>query len=544
MKILDLTLRNWFILLAAVSILTFLLTIIFKARSKVLKFVFLTVIGFLTLIGAQMLNYKIIGLYLLLPSIICSSLIYLWIYEKSADPVWDVEFKTSQGKRIIRGIQRGVAVFGAAGSGKTISVLYNILQHFGKAGFAGIIYDFKDGELTELATAIFEDRLKVVAIHNPNISYRVNPIAPEYITGEKDVNQLVKVLMDNLIKSGAGKGDDFFKDSASSLLSGVILKFWFDHRDICTLPHVTAFILGVDFSLQNDSNLENNAQEEFAKLKHFLNANERVAIQASTFILGLASARQTASVISTLANGLRKMAFPEAFYVLSGNDLDFNVNAAEINSVVSVLNEPKSAEFLSPANAAIIHSITKQMMVRNRKPSFIMLDEAPTLQLLNMAQIPATMRSFGVAVVYCAQDFVQGVVQYGRDGFREIVANLSTQFFGKSNDSETSKFYESYFELVNIKTKSISRKGSEGNLLSWGESSTTTGEREVHKHRASEFNRLSVGQFAFLSDGKNEIVNINHPQIISRKIENQRVITTKMLDNHFKKIMVEARSLL
>ena len=183
-------------------------------------------------------------------------------------------------------------------------------------------------------------------------------------------------------------------------------------------------------------------------------------------------------------------------------------------------------------------------MVRDRKPSFILLDEAPTIKLLNMAQIPATMRSFGVVVVYCAQDFVQGVVQYGRDGFKEIVANLSTQFFGKSNDSETSKFYESYFEMVNIKTKSVSKKGGDGNLLAWGETSTTTGEREVHKHRANEFNRLNVGEFAFLSDGKNEIVNIIHPPIVTEKFENQKVITQKMLDAHFEKILREARNIL
>lgn len=545
MKLFDITLRNWLIIVAAVAVFSVFLTIIFRSRNKAVKMGFAVIILLLGIMSGELIGYQSTGLYLMLPSLAISGLMYLWLYEKPADKLWDVEFNTAQGRKIIRSVQRGVAVFGAAGSGKTISVLYNIMQHFGKAGFSGVIYDYKDGELTELAIPIFQDRLKVVAIHNPEISLRINPIAPEYITGEKDVNQIVKVLMDNLIKKGVGKGDDFFKDSASSLLSGVILKFWFDHRNYCTLPHVIAFILGVDFSIKDeDSNSGEDASEEFAKLRGFLTSNERVAIQASTFILGLASARQTASVISTLANALRKMAFPEAFYVLSDNDIDFNINSPDVNSVISILNEPKAADFLSPINAAVIHSITKQMMVRDRLPSFIMLDEAPTIQLLNMAQIPATMRSFGVSVIYCAQDFVQGVVQYGRDGFREIVANLSTQFFGKSNDSETSKFYESYFELVNIKTKSVSRKGGDGNLLSWGETSTTTGEREVHKHRASEFNQLAVGQFAFLADGKNEIVNIQHPKIHRQQIQSQQLITPKMLDAHFSKIMNEARSII
>ena len=66
--------------------------------------------------------------------------------------------------------QRGIAAIGAAGSGKTISIIYNLMIHFGKADFAGIIYDFKNGELTELAKPIFKERLKVIALHNPNSS--------------------------------------------------------------------------------------------------------------------------------------------------------------------------------------------------------------------------------------------------------------------------------------------------------------------------------------------------------------------------------------
>ena len=268
--------------------------------------------------------------------------------------------------------------------------------------------------------------------------------------------------------------------------------------------------------------------------------NDRVAIQGSAFILGLASERQTASVLSTLANALRKISSPKTFWVLSGNEIDFDINSDENRSVISVLNEPKNSKFLSPINASIIHSISKQMMVRNRQPSFLCLDEAPTIKLLNMAQIPATMRSFQVGVIYCAQDIVQGIVQYGRDGFKEILANLSTQFFGKSNDPDTSKFYESYFELVKEKTKSISEKGD---FLSGGRT-ITTGEKEVSKYRASRFQNLKVGEFAMLSDGKNQIYHIQAEQITSEKILEKKEISNSMLNSNFTKIINEVKLLI
>ena len=517
-EILNLSIRNWLILISAVLVMTGIFYSVFKVKNYIYRsIIFVLIIGFCYYVFRIFPNIKIVGLVLFIIPLSFGGLIYLFGYEKPPNPIFDIAIRTDKGTKYVRNFLRGISIFGSAGSGKTISLIFPILKHFSEQKFAGIIYDFKDGELTELAIPLFKEKLKIIAIHNASISARVNPISPKLINDENDINEIVAVLMDNLINNGAGKGDDFFKDSGSSLLSAVILKFWLDHPSFCTLPHVISFILAVDFSVQEQNfnqSLGEQAINQFAKLKAFLTDNDRVAIQGSAFILGLASERQTASVLSTLANALRKISSPKTFWVLSGNEIDFDINSDENRSVISVLNEPKNSKFLSPINASIIHSISKQMMVRNRQPSFLCLDEAPTIKLLNMAQIPATMRSFQVGVIYCAQDIVQGIVQYGRDGFKEILANLSTQFFGKSNDPDTSKFYESYFELVKEKTKSISEKGD---FLSGGRT-ITTGEKEVSKYRASRFQNLKVGEFAMLSDGKNQIYHIQAEQITSEKI--------------------------
>lgn len=534
------------IMITCIGILSSLVYVILKSTSYILiAFSALIYLSSLAFIYLKIESVKFIFLYQFSPSLLIGLTIFFFLKPPKTHPIWDIKFRTNKGIKILRGVQRGIAIFGAAGSGKTISVIYNLIQHFAREKFSGIIYDFKDGELTELAIPAFGNQLRIVAVHQPEIGYRVNPIDPKFLNGEKDVNEIVTVIMDNLINSGVGKGDDFFKDSASSLLSSVILKFSFTHPEYCTLPHIISFILVIDFSIKSGTTALTGEETEnkFGKLHHFLTDNERVAIQGSPFIMGLSSERQTASVISTLANALRKISFPEAFWALSGNEISFDINSEENHSVISIINEPKSSRFLSPINATIIHAVTKQMMVRGRKPSFLLLDEAPTIKLLNMAQIPATMRSFGVAVVYCAQDIVQGTVQYGRDGFKEIIANLSTQFFGKSNDPDTSKFYESFFELIKQKTKSVSTKGTVS-LFSTGETSTTIGEKEVSKFRASKFNSLKVGEFAFLSDGNNDIVKIKPPKIEKGKIPIRKKITHEMLERNFNQIIQEAKLLI
>ncbi|CAH8295998.1 type IV secretion system coupling TraD/TrwB family protein [Mariniflexile fucanivorans] len=526
------------IILLYISITLFsFLTLRFKPRSLYAG-VLTIIVGGLFFIYPDYFLSKILP-YMIAPSLLVGVLIGLFTLPEKVDDLWDIKFLTNKGTKIIRNIKRGVLIFGAAGSGKTESPIYVLLRHFAKKDFTGIVYDYKDGELTEICIPLFGDKLKIISMHKAYEDRRVNVFSSKYITDEKDINESVNVLISNL---GTGKEtSDFFQENASALLTAIVLKFHLDHREYCTLPHVIAFLLAVDFSENTGGKdyLGKEAIDSFSKLKKFLLSNKRVAIQAAPFVMGLASEKQTAAVLSTLANSLRKIAFPEAFWSLSGDTIDLNVNHPNNDTVLSIINEPKNDLFLTPIIATIIHTATKQMMVRDMKHSFLLLDEAPTIKLQNMAKIPATMRSFGVAVIYCAQDLVQGTVRYGRDKFREITANLSTQFFGKANDPDTARFYESYFELIEKDQKSISKKG--GGIFETT-NGTTTSKREVSKVRAYEFTKLKAGQFAFLSDGKNDMVKFNRLMIEREEIDNSLEVSKENLISNYENILRDIQS--
>lgn len=461
------------------------------------------------------------------PAMILGMLIGLSNYEPKAQPIVDVELNLSGRKRIIRNIFAGVGVFGASRSGKTASVIYSLLLHFAKWNFSGLVYDYKNGELTEICIPLFGKRVKIFAIHRPDISVRLNPINPKYLDDEKEVSAVTQVILDNL--AGSEKGENgFFYDTAGSLLSAIILRFSLHYQHYCTIPHVIAFILSVDFSLKKEEQQSKGLQEEaydtFLGLKNFLIADKRVKIQASSFILGLASEKQTAAVVSTLANALRKISFPESFWALTGNDLDLNLNSKDNQTVLSIMNDPKSEEVITPFLATIIHTITKQMMIRHQEPAFILLDEAPTIKLRNMARISATMASFKIATIYCAQDISQAVIQYTRDGFKAILANLSTLFFGRANDPDTGKFYEQYFEPKKIKTHSRTTGQSS--------SSKTVSEKEVPKVRSHEFTKFTPGKFAFISGGKAELIKFPKYNIEVEPLPEKENLKSKMIDNY------------
>ena len=362
-----------------------------------------------------------------------------------------VIFPTNKSNSLIPNVNTGVFIVAGAGSGKTESPIYYLMKHFAEHQFAGVIYDYKNGELSEIALGLFGKRLRVIALHNVSISDRVNPIAPQYINNEVDIENISKTILLNL--KGKDEKEDFFFSAGAGLFAAIILKLRTYHSEFCTLPHAVAFFLSLE-ELINTEESEDNAKP-FKPLVDWLKSDPRVMSQASAFLMGIQSTRQTAAVLASLASLLRKIVNLEAFYILTGNDVDLNINNSEVDLVLSVVNEPKNASALTPLLGAILQATTSQMMQRNRKQSFVLLDEAPTVKLLNMVKIPATMRSFGVSTVYAIQDISQGYVQYGQQEFKQILSNLNTQIFGKANDPDTAQFYERYIEF--IEEKNVSR---------------------------------------------------------------------------------------
>ena len=93
-------------------------------------------------------------MYLSCPLMLINTALYVYLDASENPhkiaPRYTVTFKTNQGKLQLHNVKRGVSIIGAAGSGKTESVVYGFLQHFQKEEFCGVIHDYKNFELTEM----------------------------------------------------------------------------------------------------------------------------------------------------------------------------------------------------------------------------------------------------------------------------------------------------------------------------------------------------------------------------------------------------------
>ena len=389
-------------------------------------------------------------LYLVCPLMLINIGLYVFLHKpdnmQNSDRKYQVNFATIKGNFKLDNIKRGASVIGSAGSGKTESIVYGFLEHFQKERFCGIIHDYKDFELTEMAYPLFKDSdipFKVISFDK--IIHRVNPIAPCYLENEESVNEVSRVLIENLLEqreSGTTGTTKFFNDAAEGLIGGLIWKLKTTYPHFCTLPHLIAIYQFLD----TDS------------LIQFLETNTTSRAMADAFISGKDSDRQTAGVKSTLANALKRISTQRIFMALSADEVPLNINSEDNPCVISIVNNPKFETSYSPVIATIIHTITKQMSVRNSKPSFLLMEEAPTIRLLNMHRIPATLRSYDISTIYVMQDKIQNDMMYGDKASKAILSNLSYQFFGKVNDPDTAKYYERFFEIIKDPTKSISQR--------------------------------------------------------------------------------------
>ena len=510
-----------------------LASIVFYVIFRISRYAF--IINFLVL-GAMVFYLTeenrliIIALYLVCPLILINIGLYVFLH-KTDEPIngdgkYKVNFATTKGNFKLDNIKRGASVIGSAGSGKTESVVYGFLRHFRENNFCGIIHDYKDFELTEMAYPLFKDSdipFKVISFDK--IIHRVNPIAPRYLENEESVNEVSRVLIENLLEqreSGTTGTTKFFNDAVEGLIGGLIWKLKTDYPKYCTLPHLIAIYQMLD----TDS------------LIQFLETNTTSRAMADAFISGKDSDRQTAGVKSTLANALKRISTQRIFMALSADEVPLNVNSEDNPAIIAVVNNPKFETSYSPVIATIVHTITKQMSVRNSKPSFLLMEEAPTIRLLNMHRIPASLLSYDIATIYVMQDKIQNDMMYGDKASKAILSNLSYQFFGKVNDPDTAKYYERFFEIIKDPTKSISR----GHNLDF-DTRITTGEKEIPKIRADVFFRLKQGEFITYADGRDEKVQFKLPEIQRGLPKAPKQFSHADLKANFERVYKEVKSI-
>lgn len=347
---------------------------------------------------------------------------------------------------------RATLILGTPGSGKSFSVYNPFIEQTMAKGFTGICYDYKYPDLTEIM--FNELRLNVIKdpstgqlmYKNPKYrsmkvpefyvlnftdarkSNRCNPLKSIYFPDVADATDVSEVLFKNVSRESGNGGDKFFVDSAKEYIGCCIYflahykneEYGIEEGALCDIPHFVELI-----------------SKDYKKVFQMLMKVPQIESKMQPFVDAFEadSQDQLQGQIASARIPMNKLASPDLYWVLSGDDFTLDVNNPDEPKIVCIGNDPLRDEVYGPSLALFTSRIFKEVYKPKKKgrPCIILLDEMPTIYLKDVDKIIATARSYKVAMVMGAQDKSQMIRDYRKEYADVLFNTVGTIISGQVN---------------------------------------------------------------------------------------------------------------
>jgi YWFCY protein/TraM recognition site of TraD and TraG len=315
--------------------------------------------------------------------------------------------------------RRGILIMGSPGSGKSWFIIEPIIRQMIAKGFAIFLYDFKYDQLTRLAYQLFQQHRdkypSSAAFFSINFtdltrSHRCNVIDPATMEYLADAVGASRTILLSMNKTWVSRQGEFFVESPINYLAAII---WFLRKFqggiYCTLPHVIEL-----------------AQAPYEKLFTVLNTEPEINTLISPFIEAFRNKSmemldgQTASARIPLG----RLASPDLYYVLSGNDCTLDINDPAAPRILCMGGDPPRQEALAPILSLYIDRLNKLVNRPGKYRTALICDEFATVRAYSMTTTIATARSNDIVPVMAIQDLSQLRTRYSRDE-ADLILNIS-----------------------------------------------------------------------------------------------------------------------
>lgn len=406
--------------------------------------------------------------------------------------------------------QRGIAISGGAGSGKTASMMLPIAQSAIAQEFPMYLYDFKYTEPNDsLASAVLPMAVKAgykVHIFAPGMSESeiCNPL--DFLLDDMDgmaARQLASVMHTCMQSEHKDASDDpFFSIAGDLLIQAVLLLAKQTKFPDMMMCQVILAMTDLPKRIQNSklSKLTKNTFSQYLSVS----GSEKTADS----IRGTAQNLFVPFTTPGLANAFcDKTTVP---LTITGKTL----------IVIGMDKSIKTA--LAPFLTGIMQMVLdRNVAIARKDPLVFILDEAPTVGI-DLATAFATQRSAGAVTIMGYQDFGQLEQRYGESVARTILSNCATKAWFNPQELKTAQWCSDYIgeEQLNLKQKS---KGHSG-----GKASTNISENERTRrlYSSDQFLRLPSGKCILINpaiSGQDEVgIPIAQKIKIPKAVEQQQ----------------------
>ncbi len=388
--------------------------------------------------------------------------------------------------------QRGIAAIGAAGSGKTFSVIDPLIRSALDQGFPMCLYDFKYPAQTKRSVAYAIKRGYTVRVFAPGFpeSEVCNPL--DLLKDEEDAiaaGQLAQVISKNFDRSGGNASSDkFFEEAGDSLVEGILLvtkavKRLTGDDKYCDLMMAQAIL-----SL---SDLPKRLEEA---------SKSQLKVWTTRPLSQLISVKDSEKTVSGIVGTAQRMFqrflkkdFVGAFCDRTTLPLDLDGKQLIIFGL-----DRNNRDIVGPLLAAILHMVVSRNVSRTtprKDPLVVALDELPTLYLPALVNWLNENREDGFVGILGYQNIAQLEKGYGKELARAILGGTATKFIFNPQDPESAKLFADYLGETEIEFKSKSRSTGKGG-----------GSRSINENHQKRY-LLEPAQFSKMETGRAAIIN-------------------------------------
>ncbi len=319
-------------------------------------------------------------------------------------------------------IFRALLVLGSPGSGKSYFIIRHVITQHIKKGFAMFVYDFKMPDLSVIAYNTWlnnKDKYKVepkfysINFDDLSHSHRCNPLDPSAMLDITDAVESARTILLGLNREWIKKQGDFFVESPINFLTAII---WYLRKykdgEFCTLPHVIELM-----------------QVEYDDLFTVLRTQKEIEVLINPFVSAYLrdAVEQLEGQIASAKITMARIASPQLYYVLSGNDFTLDINNPAAPKIVCMGNNPQKIQIYGAVLSLFTNRLLKNINQKGKLKCSLVFDEFPTLTTDIIPTI-ATGRSNLISTCLGIQDASQLRKDYGKeqaDVIMNIVGNIA-----------------------------------------------------------------------------------------------------------------------
>ena len=398
---------------------------------------------------------------------------------------------------------RGFIISGSPGAGKSWFVILPLMKQLIEKGYGMFVYDFKYDDLSKSAynwlqanKNKFKNPPSFYAINFDDLScsHRCNPLDPMAMHDITDATESARTILLGLNREWIKKQGDFFVESPINFVTAII---WFlrcyENGKYCTLPHAIELM-----------------QADYDDLLPVLNTVPEIEVLVNPFITAFQNdaMEQLEGQVASAKIGMARLASPQLYWVLSGNDFTLDINNPENPKIVCIGNNPEKQGIYGAVISLYVSRLVKLVNKKGRQKCALVFDEFPTLFFNNMDSLIATARSNKVATILGMQDFSQLRKDYGKEQ-ADVIVNICGNIISGQVMGETARLLSDRFGKIMQDRQSFSDNGT-GTSISRSKQLETA-------IPSSKISALSSGEFVgMVADDPQEKIKLKmfHSQII------------------------------